>query len=227
MLTKQPTDTLAAFKKILKDGRRPWHLCSDHGNEFPGVFKKFLQDQGINHFYATSPDVKASVVERFNRTVKTRLWKHFTKNKTLNWIDAIDDIVAAYNNSQHRSIGMAPNQVGIATEREVRAKLYNTPLKAPVKFKFKVGDTVRITKEKGKLSKGYQPNFTQEVFRVKECLNRSPATYRLEDASGEPIDGIFYNSELVATKSANAKGNKGRTPAAGRRVYKRRTRQHE
>ena len=28
-----------------------------------------------------SPDVKAAVAERYNRTLKSRLWKHFTKTK--------------------------------------------------------------------------------------------------------------------------------------------------
>ena len=118
---------------------------------------------------------------------------------------------------------MAPNDVTLANERLVRGRLYKAPMQPAVKFKFKVGDTVRITKEKGKLGKGYQPNFTHEVFTVKELLNRHPATYRLEDASGEAIDGIFYTSELVATNRATTAAGKG----GGRRGYKRRPRKHE
>ena len=66
------------------------------------------------------------------------------------------------------------------------------------KYKYAVGDFVRITRERHKLSKGYLPSFTTEVFRVKSLLrNREPATYKLESISGEAIDGIFYEPELV------------------------------
>lgn len=197
MLTKRPADTLEAFKTILKEGAKPRRVCSDKGKEFAGVFKTFMDDQDITYFHATSPDVKASVVERFIKTAKGRLWRHFTKNKTLNWIDALPIVAAAYNASHHRSIGMAPNDVDLGNENLVRSRLYNTPMPPKVPFKFKVGNPVRITKEKGKLSKGYRPNFTKEIFKVRERLNRWPATYRLQDQDGEHIDGVFYEPELV------------------------------
>ena len=62
---------------------------------------------------------------------------------------------------------------------------------------------MRITKEKGKLTKGYKPNFTEETFIVTEQLNRVPPVYRLKDEHGEPITGIFYSSELTAYNGGN------------------------
>ena len=206
MATKQPAETLKAFRVILRDKRKPWRICHDRGTEFAGVFKQFLAEQSIVQFFATSPDVKASVVERYIRTLKTRLWRHFSKNKTLNWIDAIGDIAAAYNRSVHRSIGVAPVDVTIANEREVRHYLYGTDPGPAVKFNYKVGESVRITREKGKLSKGYQPTFTGEIFHISKRLNRFPATYRIEDANGEAIDGIFYESEFSRVRPEELAG---------------------
>ena len=51
------------------------------------------------------------MVERFNLTLKTRMWKYFTAKNTRVYIDILQDIVQGYNNSYHRSIGRAPASV--------------------------------------------------------------------------------------------------------------------
>ena len=54
-------------------------------------------------------DTKASIIERFNRSLKTRMWRYFTKNQTLRYLDVLQDFVRSYNDTYHRSIGMAPS----------------------------------------------------------------------------------------------------------------------
>ena len=83
-------------------------------------------------------------------------------------------------------------------EKIIRERLYGSLRnRKPTKFKFKVGDQVRISKEKGKFEKGYLPNFTQEIFKINECIPRDPPVYRIIDQNGEEIEGIFYTQELV------------------------------
>ena len=82
-------------------------------------------------------------------------------------------------------------------EGKIKAIAYGMPLPPPVKFKFNVGDKVRITREKGKLSKGYMANFTSEVFTIKGRQERHPPVYKLQDETGEDLTGIFYAQELV------------------------------
>ena len=53
----------------------------------------------------------AAVVQRFNRTIKTRIWTYLSDRGTVRWVDVIQDLVDAYNRSRHRSIGMAPAYV--------------------------------------------------------------------------------------------------------------------
>ena len=195
---KQPVTVLAAFKEILDSGRKPWRVMSDSGTEFKAVFKQFLKDNEIHYFTATSPDVKASNIERWNRTLKTRMWKHFTKDKTFKYLDVLPKLVHAINHTVSRVTKHAPVDVTISNEQYVKSIINDTPLPKPPNFLFKVGDKVRITKEKGKLSKGYIPNFKEEIYTVTERLHRHPATYRLTADDGESITGIFYNSELVA-----------------------------
>ena len=62
--------------------------------------------------------------------------------------------------------------------------------------KFKVGDSVRITKYKTIFSKGYLPNFTEEVFKIKQTVYTKPFVYKLEDYQHEEIEGYFHEEEL-------------------------------
>ena len=64
----------------------------------------------IQHF-ASKSDQQAAVLERFNRTIKSRIWTYSSDRGTVRWINVIQDLVNAYNHSRHRSIGMAPADV--------------------------------------------------------------------------------------------------------------------
>ncbi len=194
--TKKPTDVLGAFNKILETGRSPWAVHADRGQEWNEI-KKFLADKQINFIYATSPDVKCATVERSIRTIKQRLWKHFTRTKSFSYLKILPKIVDSINRTPSRMTKHRPIDVNKDNERVVHAILYNKPLPEPVKHRYRVGDSVRITKERGTFAKGYFPRYSNEVFRIAECLKyRRPATYRLVDQEGEVIDGVFYNSEL-------------------------------
>ena len=64
------------------------------------------------------------------------------------------------------------------------------------KFKFNINDKVRISKYKTVFSKGYVPNWSEEIFVITELLARKPNVYKLKDLNDEPIEGIFYETEL-------------------------------
>ena len=50
------------------------------------------------------------MVERFNRTLKGRMYRYFTPNQTKRWVDVLQDLVANYNTSYHRTIKMTPEE---------------------------------------------------------------------------------------------------------------------
>ena len=64
------------------------------------------------------------------------------------------------------------------------------------KPKFKVGDRVRIYKYKKLFTKGYEPNWTEEIFVISQINKTSPITYKIKDLNGEDILGSFYKQEL-------------------------------
>ena len=64
------------------------------------------------------------------------------------------------------------------------------------KYKFKIGDQVRISKIKRNFEKGYLPNFSREVFSISKQIPRNPPVYKIKDYDGEELKGTFYGKEL-------------------------------
>ena len=94
---KGPT-VLKAFLNVLEEsGRKPIKVQTDAGLEFTNrTFKSTLKKQNI-HFYVTFSENKAAVVERFNRTLKSRMWRYFTHNNTYRYVDVLQELVSGYN----------------------------------------------------------------------------------------------------------------------------------
>jgi transposase InsO family protein len=194
---KSADKIIEAFNNIFKE-RKPLKLQTDKGKEFINKkFQELLKKNNI-HWFSTNSDLKASIVERFNRTLKTKMWRYLTEIGHKRWIDVISDLVYNYNNSYHRSIKMTPVE-GSKKENEsiVYKNLYGKSEMSKKSDKFKVGDKVRISKWKGTFEKGYLPNWTTELFTVSKVLNTSPATYKIKDFNDEEIEGSFYEPELV------------------------------
>ncbi len=187
-----------AFELILKSGRKPQKIQTDQGTEFFNRPFKALMKQEDIQLYNTYNETKASVVERLIRTLKTKMWRFFTAKKTRRYIDMLDDLAYSYNHSKHRSIKKKPANVTTENEQEVWLNLYGDrpTSKKRVKYKFSVGDKVRISKMKRKFEKGYLPNFSREIFTVSQQIARYPPVYKLKDYDEEELDGTFYNEEL-------------------------------
>jgi hypothetical protein len=131
-------------------------------------------------FFATYNETKASIVERFNCTLKTKMWKYFTTNNTLKYVDILQKLVKSYNHSRHRSIRMRP-----ATRILCCKHSSEKESKKSIQFKFSIGDQVRISKAKRTFKKGYLPNWTEEVFTETKRVPRRPPVYKIADYDGE------------------------------------------
>ena len=192
---KQGLSLRKAMATIFRTGRRPIKLQTDKGSEFYNRHvKDLLKDKEV-HLFSTHNETKASIVERFNRTLKNRMWKYFTAKNTFKYVDILDDLVKAYNRSHHRSIGMTPYDVTRKNSLEVWQRLYPTKRKTS-SFHLNVGDTVRISMVARPFRKGYLPRWTEELFTIAQRLPRDPVVYRLKDWEGEWLEGTFYDAEL-------------------------------
>jgi hypothetical protein len=202
--SKHATVITEAFKTILDEGRKPWQVRSDKGKEFVNeTFKKLLRNEGIHFFTSQNEDIKCSIVERFNRTLKSKMWRYFTENNTYKWIDVLSKLIRGYNESEHRSIKMKPNDVSEDNQRLAYNNLYpEIKLNEGKNFKirktsFNIGDTVRISKFRQHFDKGYVPQWTEEIFKIIAVSHqKTQPVYRLVDLTDEPIKGTFYRNEL-------------------------------
>lgn len=190
--TKTGKEVATAFKKIFKQ-RKPNRIWTDLGKEFYNSNVKALDVP----LYSTQNEEKSCVVERFNRTLKERMYKYFTANSTDKYIDVLDLIVHDYNNTKHRSIKMTPTQASLKeNHNEVYRNLYPLEKYKPLKPKFAVGDSVRISKRKGLFEHGFLPRWTEEIFVILSIQFTDPVTYKIKDYNGEEIQGTFYEKEL-------------------------------
>jgi len=197
--TKSAPDVTNAMKKIFDSGRVPKNLQTDDGKEFFNKdFQGLVQKNKINH-YSTFSVKKASIVERFNRTLKNMMWKEFSNRGSYKWIDEYQNLTREYNNKVHRTIKMAPSKVNHLNEKIIMKNSYSR-LKIYDKPKFQLNDFVRISKYKHVFEKGYTPNWTTEIFKIYKIQNTNPCTYLLKDYQGNPIKGAFYKEELQKTR---------------------------
>ena len=143
--------------------------------------------------YSTHNEGKSIAAERFIKTLKRKIYRYMTSISKNVYIDKLDDIVDKYSNTYHITIKMKPIDVKdntcINTSKEINNKDH----------KFKVGDHVRISKYKNIFTKGYMPNWSEEVFVIKKVKNTVPWTYVINDLNDEEIIGTFYEKELQKT----------------------------
>ena len=126
------------------------------------------------------------------------MWKYFYSKGTYNWTDVLDKFSENYNNTKHSSILMKSKDVNKTNENMVWITLYGSPMGELPLPKFRIGDTVRVSKYKSIFAKGYEANFTEEIFKISKVFWGDPNMYEIEDHEEEPIIGKFYEEELSA-----------------------------
>lgn len=173
--------------------RKPTYVYSDKGGEFfnrnvQNIFRK----HNIKHYTTQNDQIKASVSERFNRSLRERLHRYLHSKNTRRYVDKLPDLVKAYEDSYHRTIKMKPNEVTVEKQPQVFNNMYGSGAES-----LKKGNTVRMAKKRDVFDRGYTPNWTQEEFTIRDVKGgQKIPTYTLLDLRDEPIVGTFYKQEL-------------------------------
>ena len=193
-------------------------FCFFFFTEFFGkLTHKFLTDEmSIHHIKYTSL-VKSAYVESFNRTIQGLLAKEAVghgSNINKHWLKHLPRSLYKYNYvNVHSFIKMTPaegeklsNQMKIQTlfqakhqKAEMLAKArapkgHDKPLP-----KYKLGDKVRLWRDKGKFgNRSYYQDFTDEVFEIASVLQRQLyPIYQIKDGNGEILIGNAMEHELT------------------------------
>ena len=98
-------------------------------------------------FSSENKTIKASIVERFNRTLRNKIHRMLTARLGHRFIDALLSLVDAYNNTVHGSTDYAPNDVTRDNTADVAFNLDEKrgALAKRNPPKFSPGDHVRIS----------------------------------------------------------------------------------
>ena len=178
--SKQHGQVIEGLRKILSSGRISKEIRSDKGSELRNRWvRDFFKEKGIHH-YVTQNETKANYAERVIRTMKTIFYRYFTHNHTYRYLDVLQDMVHSYNNRSHRSLGgISPADVTRSNEALLWKKMYVDVLKPSKsskkkiykRFKFKMGDFVRISNTKRTFQKRLSTEMDGRNFYHRETFS--------------------------------------------------------
>ena len=154
---------------------------------------KFFEDNNIKIYY-THSNLKAVIIERFNRSLRELMMKKFVKSNNTVWYNILPELIKTYNNRYHRTIKMKPN------EKQIKMIYnYNIINKKP---KYKINDLVRIFLKRRQLFDKPSGNikWSEELFKIYKINKSNVITYQLKDMNDEIIKGQFYEKELQLKK---------------------------
>jgi len=183
--------------------RKPVKLQTDKGKEFlNNEVQSLLKQEKIQFFFSKNMNMKCTNVERFNRTLKSRMWKYFTAKGTRRWIDVIDSFLKAYNESIHSTTKMRPIDVSDINSNRAFSNSFSFStlrdyLKSSIRVsKERVGDKVRIQHSIGALDKSYYPLWTDTVYTVEKKIKGLRKPYVSLSLQGDKIEKRFYPEEV-------------------------------
>ena len=173
---KGQQSVLAAFKKILAQGKVPQHVTMDEGNEFTNqAFQAYLAEQKIKpHYSRKETFMKNPIVERFNRTLRDAVRDRISQGKTMaEVVSGWQRIITGYNTDIHSTIQAEPLEVW---EGEAKSK---QKLKNPT-FDLEEGDQVRILERQSDFRKSGAYQWSEALYQIYDVQKQTaPSSSRV------------------------------------------------
>ena len=201
--SKTIKDIKPCFEKIFKQ-RKPKYIWSDQESVFfSKEMLKFFEDNNVK-IYHTYSNLKAVIIERFNRSLRELMMKEFVKNNNTVWYNILQKLIKFYNNKYHNTIKDKPININKSNEKYIKDTIYtyNVTNKKP---KFKINDLVRISLKRRELFDKPSANikWSEELFKIHSIDKSNIITYKIKDLNNEIIKGIFYERELQKTRNTS------------------------
>jgi len=206
---KEASTVIKAFKEIFAQSKRkPRRIRTDRGSEFTAKeTRKFFKEENIHQMF-TSNETQANYAERVIKTIKTKIFRFMTAKNTFKYLDLLPKFVKSYNNTWHHGIRARPVDVTKKNEKRLWWQMYwpeeflsekeSKKSKRGKKYKFEIGNNVRLSVTRRAFNREYDQRWTGELFVVKSRFMREQniPMYRVTDYEGENIDGSFYENEM-------------------------------
>ena len=199
--SKKIRDIKPCFEKILKKNKPNYILSTKEPAFFSKEMQNFFNDSDVK-IYDTNSHLKAVVIERFNRSLRELMMRHFVKNNNTIRYNILPKLIKIYNNRYHSTIKIKPIEVNKNNEKYIKENIY-THNKTSRNPKFKIGDLVRISLKRRDIFDKASGNirWSEELFKIHSINRSNVMTYKIKDLNDEIIKGIFYERELQKTKN--------------------------
>ena len=126
------------------------------------------------------------------------MYKKFTENNNTIFYNILDELVNNYNNKYHSTIKMTPIEGSKKVNEKKIKNIYNFEITKKL-GKFKIVE-LELLQKKNIFEKGYETNWTQEIFVIYDIKYNNVPYYYLKDLNNEKLHGNFYEQELQKTK---------------------------
>ena len=174
--TKRTSEVASALETVFKN-QKPLSLTTDSGNEFTGApAQKLYKKIGLQHITVDIGNHKSlGIIDRFTRTLRAKITRVQTAGKTTKWVDKLQKIVHAYNDSPHSGINdIEPNEADSGKNRVVIGTINEAKRLVNVENSInsiEVGDTVRILNKKGTFTKGTFAKWSAKMYEVERVTS--------------------------------------------------------
>ena len=182
-------------------------LFTDKGSEFIAkTFKKLLVDNNIEHIIAQKADHnKMSLIERYNKSIRSLINNYMIAYNTNKYIDALDDLVYNYNNTVNETTKYKPDDVKDDEKVEIVVNRYKKAYPNILKFKeHKIGDKVRLLEPKAIFDKG-GVMWSRELYTI---TGIDGFTFKVSDQNGKEKRKKFKHYEVKLVSELEEKSNK-------------------
>jgi hypothetical protein len=171
------------------------NITSDNEVSFKSSIKRY---PAITHHQVDPNDkTKTEIVERFNRTLRSKIDKYMKLHKTKTWYKTLPELVSNYNSFKHSTILKAPNEVTEKDVTKIRFAALNRGENARKKTNnFEVGDFVRILKNKKVFEKGTE-KWSAQLYTIDSIDKLS---FKIKNTNGVLLKRNYKNWQL---KKAN------------------------
>ena len=156
-----------AMEQLLIKIGIPKQLYSDQEGAFNNAnFIKLMNKHNIKHIMVVSG---AHTIERVNRTLKENIQTRLDAMglDRDNWVSQLEPIINKYNNTEHSTIHMKPNEARKESNKlMVSFNLWSNAKRNRRYPEIKVGDEVRVMIKKDSKTKGYMPKWSTDKYTV-------------------------------------------------------------
>ena len=180
---KTEKSCLESLHKLIEDVKEKGYeidqIDSDKESSFLSrKFRKVCDTNGIkqNIIEPIAGKHSMGVVERFNKTIRTLINQYKAIKKTGEWVSAVPDLVANYNESEHRTLGRSPEEA-VKTGHGIIKYMIQQTMKADElsynKEDIEIGDTVRLKIKRNLFDKGSDAQWTKTLHKVIKIEKRN------------------------------------------------------